>query len=103
MMVSDATSGLYGRGAGRSVASVGLAGIGTPGVAALHRGLEGLPQRAVTGFAIFEFQPHALRDRTSLVHGAALRCLRQINELAIIAEVAREQLRVTIETEAANH
>src|ERR1039457_6204156 len=68
-----------------------------------HRRRKTRAERAVTGLTKFELQTHARGDGASALERARIGHLGQIHELAIAAEVGREQLRMTIEAETANY
>src|ERR1700721_559624 len=70
---------------------------------AAHRGGEFRAQGSVAGLAKFELQAHTLRDLARVGLRMRIGRLRQVNQLAVIAEIRREQLRMPVESEALNH
>jgi hypothetical protein len=72
-------------------------------LAALRRRLERGLERAVARRPILVRETHARRDRAALLDRGGGCRLAEIDQLAVVAEVAREQLRVLIETETADH
>src|SRR5882672_5459950 len=71
-------------------------------IALLHGRRQFRTQGSIARADILEIPPHALRNRPGLVLAVRIRRLRQIDELAIIAEVARNQFRMPVEPQAAN-
>src|ERR1039457_7246412 len=61
-----------------------------------HRG----PERTVTRLAKFEFQAHARSDASGALPGPLDRRLRKIDQLAVMAEIRRKQLRMTVQAKA---
>jgi len=52
---------------------------------------------------IFEFEAHARRDGLGLVDRIGFRGLSQVDQFLVVAEVAREELRVAVDPETLDH
>src|ERR1700722_10090342 len=60
-------------------------------------------QESISGLTIFELETHARRDGLGLVDRVGFRGLRQVDQFLVVAEVAREELRVAVDSQTLDH